>query len=133
MKLVHLHLVFDFAIQLVAQNLMKWSQESSKLSNLLQSTFQLIWTKIQSVQTDSPFWAAFTLFSIIAKPNQLKEIGLPIYGLQFFYINHNPNLYGLTTIKLQNSTHNTKIQFQVIAQSLKSTISVSSCLDRFFS
>jgi hypothetical protein len=42
MKLVHHHLVFDFAIQRLAQNLMNWSQKSSKLSNLLQFNFQLI-------------------------------------------------------------------------------------------
>lgn len=52
MKLVHLHLVFDFSIQLVTQNLMNWSQESSKLSNLLQSSFQLIWSRRGGLTAD---------------------------------------------------------------------------------
>jgi hypothetical protein len=56
-----------------------------------------------------------------------------IYCLQFFYRSHSPKPYGLGTKKLQNCTHNTKIQIQVIAQSVKTTISISSCLDQFFS
>jgi hypothetical protein len=84
MKLVHLHLVFDFSIQLVTQNLMNWSQESSKLSNLLQSSFQLIWTNIQSVQTDRPFMDSF--HSIFHTPPNQTNLGRMVYHHMSFSI-----------------------------------------------
>jgi hypothetical protein len=80
-----------------------------------------------------PIFGQFSLyFACIPKPNLLKEI-CSIYCLQFFYRSHNPKPYWLGTKKLQNCTHNTKIQIQVIALSLKTIISISSCLDQFFS
>jgi hypothetical protein len=86
-----------------------------------------------SANWQSIFGQLSLYFPYIPKPNLLKEICSPIYCLQLFYRTYSPKPYGLGTKKLQNCTHNTKIQIQVIALSLKTTISINSCLDQFFS